>query len=46
LRQLQERRLEALLIEGLQSGTATRLAKADFAAIKKRRIERLKNKAK
>ena len=46
LRQRQERRLETLLIEGLESGAATRLTKADFAAIKERGIERLKSKAK
>ena len=46
LRQRQERKLEALLIEGLESGAPTRFTKADFAAIKERGIERLKNKAK
>ena len=46
LRQRQERRLEALLIEGLESGEATPFTKSDFEAIKQRGIERLKNKAK
>lgn len=46
LRQRQERRLEALLLEGLESGEATPFAKADFEAIKRRGVERLKNKAK
>ena len=46
LRQRQERRLEALLIEGLESGDSTQFTKADFVAIKERGIERLKNKAK
>jgi antitoxin ParD1/3/4 len=46
LRQRQERRLEALLLEGLESGKATAFTKADFEAIKRRGIERLKNKAK
>ncbi|MBA3602022.1 MAG: ribbon-helix-helix protein, CopG family [Acidobacteria bacterium] len=46
LRRRQERRLEALLLEGLESGKATAFTKADFEAIKRRGIERLKNKAK
>ncbi len=46
LRQRQERKLEALLLEGLESGKATPLTKADFEAIKRRGIERLKSKAK
>jgi len=46
LRQRQERRLEALLLEGLESGRATPYTKDDFEAIKQRGIERLKNKAK
>ncbi len=46
LRQRQERKLEALLLEGLQSGEATRFTKADFEAIKQRGIERLKAKTK
>ena len=46
IKQRQERKLETLLIEGLESGSANPLTKADFAEIKKRGIERLKNKAK
>lgn len=46
LRLRQERRLEALLLEGLASGKATPFTKADFEAIKQRGLERLKNKAK
>jgi antitoxin ParD1/3/4 len=45
LRQRQERKLEALLLEGLESGKATPLTKKDFEAIRERGIERLKNKA-
>jgi antitoxin ParD1/3/4 len=45
LRQRQERKLEALLLEGLESGKATPFTKADFEAIKERGLERLKNKA-
>ena len=46
LQRRQERRLEALLLEGLESGKATPFTKADFDAIKKRGLKRLKNKAK
>ncbi len=46
LRQRQERKLEILLLEGLESGKATPFTKADFDAIKKRGLERLKDKAK
>ncbi len=46
LQRRQERRLEALLLEGLESGKATRFTKADFEAIKQRGLKRLKNKAK
>lgn len=42
----QERKLEALLLEGLNSGEATPLTKADFAEIKRRGLERVKNKVK
>jgi antitoxin ParD1/3/4 len=42
----QERKLEALLLEGLESGKATPFTKADFEAIKQRGLERLKAKAK
>jgi antitoxin ParD1/3/4 len=41
----EEAKLERLLLEGLESGKATPLTKADFEAIKKRGIERLKHKA-
>lgn len=44
LRKRQEKRFEALLLEGLESGQATRLTKADFEAIKQRGLEHLKNK--
>ncbi len=46
LKQRQARKLEALLLEGLESGEATPLTKADFAEIKRRGLERLKNKQK
>ena len=42
----QERKLEALLLEGLESGKSTPFTKDDFEAIKQRGLERLKNKAK
>ncbi len=45
LRQRQERKLEALLLEGLESGKATPFTKIDFEAIKQRGLERLKKKA-
>lgn len=45
LRQRQERKLEALLLEGLESGKATAFTKADFEALKQRGIGRLKNKS-
>lgn len=44
LKQRQERKLETLLIEGLNSGEATPLTKADFEAIRQRGLERLKSK--
>ena len=46
LRQRQERKLEALLLEGLNSGKATPFTKADFEAIKQRGIERVKANSK
>lgn len=46
LQKRQERRLEALLLEGLESGKPSKFGKSDFEAIKQRGIERLKNKAK
>lgn len=45
IRDRKERKLESLLLEGLESGDATPLTKADFEAIKKRGMERLKNKS-
>ena len=46
LQKRQARKLEALLLEGLESGKATPFTKDDLAAIKERGLERLKNKAK
>jgi antitoxin ParD1/3/4 len=46
LQKRQDRRLEALLLAGLESGAATPLTKADFAAIKERGLARLKAKTK
>ncbi len=46
LRQRQERKLETLLLEGIKSGDATPLTKADFKAIKERGLKRLKSKLK
>lgn len=45
LKRRHERRLEQLLLEGLRSGEATPLTKADMEAIKQRGLRRLKNKA-
>jgi Arc/MetJ-type ribon-helix-helix transcriptional regulator len=39
-----ERKLEALLLEGLESGEATPFTHADFEEIKKRDLARLKAK--
>ena len=44
IRQRQERRLETLLLDGLESGAATPLTKSDFKAIKERGLNRIKNK--
>lgn len=44
MRRRQERKLEALLLEGLHSGKATPLTKADLEKIKERGLRRLKNK--
>lgn len=44
LKERQERKLEALLVEGLQSGASSPLTKDDFEAIKRRGIERLKKR--
>ncbi len=41
-----ERKLEALLLAGLESGAATPLTQSDFAAIKERGLKRIKNKTK
>lgn len=46
IKQRQEKKLEALLLEGLQSGKATPLTKGYFEDIKRRELERLKNKTK
>jgi len=46
IKQRQEKKLEVLLLEGLRSGEATPLTKADFEDIKRRGLERLKNKTK
>lgn len=45
IKQRQEKKLEALLLEGLQSGRAVPLTKRDFEDIRRRGLERLKNKA-
>jgi antitoxin ParD1/3/4 len=44
IRQRQERKLEVLLLEGLESGEATPLTKNDFDEIRRRGLERLKSK--
>jgi antitoxin ParD1/3/4 len=46
LRERQERKLEALILEGLNSGDATPLTKDDFARIKERGLKRLRQRAK
>lgn len=46
LKQREQQQLEALLLEGLRSGEATPLTKADFEAIRKRGTERLKERKK
>lgn len=45
MRRRQERKLEALLLEGINSGKATPLTKYDLEKIKERGLRRLKNKA-
>ncbi|MGD9562523.1 MAG: type II toxin-antitoxin system ParD family antitoxin [Pyrinomonadaceae bacterium] len=45
LRQRGERKLEALLLDGIKSGEAAPLSKADFKAIKERGLKRLKANA-
>lgn len=44
IKRRQERRLESLLLEGIRSGGATPLTKDDFEYIKRRGLERLKEK--
>jgi len=46
LKERQERKLEALILEGLNSGDATALTKDDFERIKQRGIERIRQKTK
>jgi len=46
LKERQERKLEALILEGLNSGEATPLTKEDFERIKERGIKRLQQRAK
>ena len=46
LRQRQERKLESLLLEGLESGKATPLTKNDFENIKRRGLARIEKAAK
>jgi antitoxin ParD1/3/4 len=46
LKERQERKLEALILEGLNSGDTTPLTKEDFERIKQRGIERIRRKAK
>ena len=41
LKERQERKLEALILEGLTSGDATSLTKKDFERIKERGIKRI-----
>ncbi len=45
LRERRERRLEDLLVEGLQSGDATPLTKNDLLSIKERGLNRLKGRS-
>ncbi len=44
LRERRERKLEALLIEGIESGPTTPLTHADFEDIKRRGLARLKKR--
>ena len=44
LHERRERKLEELLIEGLNSGESTPLTKKDFEAIKERGLKRLRSK--
>ena len=44
LKRRQEQKLEAMLIEAIENGNFTKLARTDFEEIKKRGLERLKNR--
>jgi antitoxin ParD1/3/4 len=44
IRRRQERKLEVMLLEGINSGDFTPLTKADFEAIKERGLKRLRIK--
>ncbi len=46
LKERQERKLETLLLEGINSGEPTALTKDDFEKIKQRGLERLQAKVK
>jgi antitoxin ParD1/3/4 len=46
LKERQERKLETLLLEGINSGEPTALTKDDFEKIKQRGLKRLKAKVK
>ena len=46
LKQRQEKKLEAMLIEAVENGKFTELTKADFEEIKERGLKRLKNRVK
>ncbi len=46
LKDRQERKLETLILKGLESGNATPLTKKDFERIKERGIKRIQQKAK
>lgn len=44
LKERQERRLEKLIVEGLESGEATPFTADDFSAIRERGVRRIKEK--
>ncbi len=46
LKERRERKLEVLILEGLESGDATPLTKEDFERIKERGIKRIRQRAK
>ena len=46
LKQRQEQKLEALLLESVESGDFSPLTKTDFEKIKQRGLQRLKNRGK